>query len=143
VPTSHLPARNTDTPLELPSAARGLTFLSRLLRLRCPHCGNGAVLSWSGTVLDRCSVCGFRFARSDQNYFFGAMFFGVMMGELLFALTFGAIIIARWPDVPWGVMQWALPLGVVLAAPIFIPLSKVVWVSVDVFVRPVTPDELG
>ena len=100
------------------------------------------MLTWSGSVRERCSACGFRYARSDRNYFFGAMFFGVMMGELLFALTFGAIIVAKWPDVPWGVMQWALPLGVVIAAPVFIPLSKLVWVSVDVFVRPVTGDEL-
>lgn len=143
MPHTHLPTRNTDTPLELPSAARGLTFASRLVRLRCPHCGGGAVLTWSGTVRERCSACGFRYARSDRNYFFGAMFFGVMMGELLFAITFGAIVISMWPDVPWDVMQWALPLGVLAAAPIFIPLSKLVWVSVDVFVRPVGSDELN
>jgi hypothetical protein len=97
----------------------------------------------TGGVRERCDACAFRYARSDRNYFFGAMFFGVMMGELLFAVTFGVIILSMWPDVPWGVMQWALPLGVVLAAPVFIPLSKLVWVSVDVFVRPVTPDELA
>src|SRR5262245_59387553 len=68
------PQRPTDTPLEMPTVSRAMTFLSRVFRLRCPHCGNGAVLLWNGGVRERCSGCQLRFQRGDSNYFFGAMF---------------------------------------------------------------------
>jgi uncharacterized protein (DUF983 family) len=142
-PTPLTPQRPTDTPLEMPTLARLPRFLSRLFRLRCPHCGQGAVLKWDGSVLARCSSCHFRYQRGDSNYFFGAMFFGVMLGELLFAITFGIWVISSWPDVPWKVLQWVLPIGVLGTAPLFIPFSKVAFLSVDVFVRPVVPVELS
>jgi hypothetical protein len=70
------------------------------------------------------------------------MFFGVMMGELLFAVTFLIVLVSMWPDVPWDLITWAFPLGVLASAPILIPFSKLVWLSVDVFVRPVVANEL-
>ena len=136
-----LPGR-TDTPLEMPTMRRSMTVLSRVLRLRCPHCGTGPVLEWNGGVRERCSSCGLRYQRGDRNYFFGAVFFGVMLGELLFAASFATILISMWPNVPWDLIQWALPVGVLVAAPLFIPFSKLVFVSVDVMVRPVLPSEL-
>lgn len=139
-PTPERPAAGS-TPLEVPSAARGTQILARLLRLRCPNCGKGKVLKWDGGVLERCAGCNLRFQRGDGHYFFGAMFFGVMLGELLFAITFAVLVISTWPDVPWKLLQWGLPIGVVLAAPLFIPFSKIVFLSVDVFVRPVTTEE--
>lgn len=119
-----------------------LRFLSRLFRLRCPHCGAGFVLTWTGSVRPRCSDCQLRFQRGDGHYFFGAMFFGVMLGELLFAVTFGLIVVVTWPNVPWPLLQWLLPVGLLAAAPAFIPFSKLVFLSVDVLVRPVLPSEL-
>lgn len=96
---------------------------------------------WSGAVHERCTGCNLRFQRSDGHYFFGAMFFGVLLGELLFAVTFGIIVFATWPNVPWSVLQWMLPAGILVAAPLFIPFSKVAFLSVDVLVRPATPNE--
>jgi uncharacterized protein (DUF983 family) len=138
---THAHTPGTNPPLEVPTTGRALRILGRLARLRCPHCGVGRVLKWDGGVHMRCSGCNLRFQRGDGHYFFGAMFFGVMLGELLFALTFAAILVSTWPDVPWKLLQWGLPIGVVLAAPLFIPFSKLVFLSVDVFVRPVTTEE--
>ena len=47
-----------------------------------------------------------------------------------------------WPNVPWDTMTWAIPLGVLLVMVFLIPVSRVVWLAVDIFVRPVQPNEL-
>ena len=79
--------RNSDSALEMPTVARVLRLVGRTIRLRCPHCGEGAVLSWKGSVRANCSGCGLRFKRSDDHYFFGAVFFGLLMGEAMTHIT--------------------------------------------------------
>lgn len=136
-------ARSTDSTLALPTARRVLGIASRVLRLRCPHCGQGHVLTRRATVRDRCDGCGLRFRRSDDNYFSGAMFFGLLIGETIFALTLLATIVASWPDVPWDAITYIAPVGMIAVMILLIPVSKVVWLGVDLLVRPVTPAELG
>lgn len=142
MPSAQIPQRATDTPLAVPSVGRALVALGRVLRLRCPHCGKGRVLKWNGSLHERCDSCNLRYNRGDRHYFGGAMFFGVMMGELLFAVSFAVVLLSMWPDVPWDYITWVFPLGVVAAAPILIPFSKLVWLSVDVFIRPVVREEV-
>lgn len=100
------------------------------------------MLKWSGAVHARCTGCNFRFARSDESYFSGAMFFGLLMGEFLYGVALAITIASMWPNVPWDTMTWAMPLGVLLIMIFVIPASRVVWLTVDVLVRPVQPDEL-
>jgi uncharacterized protein (DUF983 family) len=126
----------------MPSTSDALRLLGRVARLRCPHCGNGAVMKWTGAVLRRCQSCNFRFERSDENYFSGAMFFGLLMGEFFFAIVLLITIVSMWPNVPWDTMTWAIPAGVLLVMVFIIPISRVVWLTVDIFVRPVQPNEL-
>lgn len=70
------------------------------------------------------------------------MFFGLMMGELLYGLALAITIASMWPNVPWDTMTWALPLGILLVMAFVVPASRVVWLTVDVLVRPVQPHEL-
>lgn len=126
----------------MPAPGTALMLLRRTLRLRCPHCGKGAVMNRRGGVLPRCASCNFRFERSDENYFAGAMFFGLLFGELMFAVSLLVIIVAMWPKVPWDTMMWAIPLGMVVVLIFWIPISRVVWLAIDVLVRPVQPAEL-
>jgi uncharacterized protein (DUF983 family) len=143
--TEHQPHRappTTETPLEMPSVGRFFSLMTRALRFRCPHCGKGYVLTRSGSVRIQCSVCGLRFQRSSDDYFSGAMFFGMMIGEGLFALTLLIVLVASWPDVPWTALTYGTPIGMLLLLPILLPFSKVVWLAVDVLIRPVMPDEL-
>jgi uncharacterized membrane protein YqjE len=99
-------------------------------------------LRWSGAVHSRCGGCNLRFQRSDENYFSGAMFFGLMMGEFLFGIVLLIVIVAWWPNVPWNTMGWAIPLGMLLTMVLIIPTSRAVWLGVDVLLRPVQPHEL-
>lgn len=139
---AHRTARDTDTPMAMPSLGRALLLAWRAFRLRCPHCGDGNVLKRSGDVRARCSGCNLLFQRGPANYFSGAMFFGVMLGEFAFVTTFGIALVAMWPDVPWTLFSYAFPIGVGILALLLIPFSKVVWLAVDTLVRPVQPYEL-
>ena len=134
--------RDTESPLALPTFERALAVLWRVLRLRCPHCGRGPVLQPPAAVRLRCSRCGLRFERSSHNYFSGAMFFGLLIGETLFAIALAATIIVTWPSVPWDTMTYVAPIGMIVVMLALLPVSKVVWLGVDVLVRPVTASEL-
>lgn len=134
--------RETDTPMAMPTVARAVRLFWRACRLRCPHCGAGKVLTRTGDVHMRCPACNLQYQRGPANYFSGAMFFGVMLGEFAFAITFGIVLVSMWPNVPWNFMTYAFPIGSAIVALLLIPFSRVVWLTVDVLVRPVQPHEL-
>lgn len=127
--------------MELPSFGRALQLLRRMMRLRCPNCGNGAVLR-SRTVNDRCSSCAFRFERSSENYFAGAVFVNYMLCGVLFLFTFLLTMLFTWPDVPWTALTYAMPPIMIAAVILLHPTAKVMWLTLDVLIRPITPDEL-
>lgn len=147
-PAAPAPPRSTDSALYIPSLGRGALLLGRALRLRCPHCGGGAVLQgWHprqwGTAHEQCEGCGFRFARSDERYFAGAMICNLLLAELLFALGMLAVVLATWPDVPWDALTWVAAAGMAIVPFLFYPVAMVLWLTVDVLFRPVGADELG
>lgn len=134
--------RTTESALRMPSVGQVLVGAWRALRLRCPHCGKGGVLQGFDTVRDHCAVCGFRFTRSDDHYFSGAMFFGILLGEGLAVLGIALGIALTWPDVPWDRLQFGAPVVLLAVMIAVFPLSKVVWLAVDVLMRPVHASEL-
>jgi uncharacterized protein (DUF983 family) len=95
-----------------------------------------------GSIRKRCEVCGLRFERTDDNYFGGAVFFGLFCGELVVALTLLVTILLTWPRVPWDGILYGVTIGSIVALPLSLPFAKVVWLNVDTLVRPVQPDEL-
>lgn len=134
--------RTTDTPMVTPSAGRALGALAGLVRLRCPNCRRGKVLrGWYG-VHERCAACNFRFERSDENYFQGAMFINFMIGGFTFGLSLLAVLLSTWPDVPWNALTFGAPVVMLVFMVLLYPISKVVWLTVDVTLRPVTREEL-
>jgi uncharacterized protein (DUF983 family) len=133
--------RTTDSPLALPSAGRALAALSSLVRLRCPNCRRGSVLHrWYG-VHQRCSSCQFRYERSDENYFAGAVFVHFMLSGFGFAATLLVFLMVSWPTVPWDTLTYGAPLLILFFTVALYPISKVVWLTIDVMLRPVTPQE--
>jgi uncharacterized protein (DUF983 family) len=134
--------RTTDSPLDMPSTGLALRIFARAVRLRCPHCGGGHVLNRRAGVNDRCARCNFRFERSEENYFMGAMFFNFMMGTSLFAASLFAIIAFSGPSIPWDTLQYVLPILLAVCMVVLYPVSKVVWLAIDVMLRPVTAPEL-
>jgi uncharacterized protein (DUF983 family) len=140
--TPALPRRTTDSPLTAPSAGRAFAALSSLVRLRCPHCRRGKVLRRWIQVYERCPVCHFRYERSDENYFQGAMFINFMIGGVTFAASLLVVLLLSWPNVPWNALTFGAPVMMGALMILLYPISKVVWLTVDVMLRPVTPPEL-
>jgi uncharacterized protein (DUF983 family) len=133
----------TESPLEMPTVARTVTLLGRSLRLRCPHCGGGKVFGPRFEVRGRCAACGFRFERSDDHYFGGAVFCNLMMAEGLFFVSFVVALVTLWPNVPWDALTYGSMAAMVILPVVLHPFSKALWLTVDVLVRPVTTDELA
>jgi uncharacterized protein (DUF983 family) len=117
-------------------------LLRRLLRLRCPNCGGSAVLRSPTRLHSHCSSCGFRFERSDENYFSGAVFVNYMFCGAMFVVAFLLTMLITWPDVPWTLLTYGMPAVMVAAVILLHPVSKVMWLTLDVLVRPVMPDEI-
>lgn len=132
----------TDSALAFPTVAQLFRLMGRALRLRCPNCGVGAVVRPWAKVNEKCSHCGFRFTRSSDSYFSGAMLANLAVAEGLFAVVFATALIASWPNVPWDTLTWAMPLGIALAPALLLPFAKVAWLTFDVAFRPVTADEI-
>jgi uncharacterized protein (DUF983 family) len=142
IPRAPIRHRTTDSAMEVPTAGRAFMMLRRLARLKCPNCGGGAVLTRRFGVHRRCSACGFRYERSDENYFAGAMFVNFMLGGATFAISFLAVLLTTWPNVPWNALTFGAPVVMLVLMVLFYPVSKVVWLTADVMLRPVTPGEL-
>ena len=136
------PGGTTESALAFPTWGHLVRLIGRAVRLRCPNCGVGAVLRPYATVNHHCAHCGFRFERSNDSYFSGAMLTNLAVAEGLFAVVFATVLITSWPDVPWDTLAWSMPLGVALAPALLLPFAKVFWLTFDVAFRPVTPDEI-
>ena len=140
--------RTTESALQMPSLAQIARGLGRAARLRCPHCGRAPVLTgWRpgrawGAMRERCIDCGFRYERSDDRYFGGAMFINLMTAELLFAISFVAAVCYSWPNVPWDALTYGGAVAMLLLPILMYPISKILWLAVDVLVRPVQQSEL-
>ena len=136
------PLRSTDTPLGSISFGRLLQLSSYCVQLRCPNCGKGPILSKSKVrLLDRCSQCNFRYMRSDDNYFDGAMFCSLMIMEAIFGVSLALSVILMWPNVPWDALTYVAVGGMVVLAIMMQPLGKVAWLFLDVMFRPILPQE--
>jgi len=129
-----------DRPPERPAASLPQLAV-RAIRARCPHCGDAPVFASWFRRHERCAVCRLRLARPGPDYFTGAIFFTLALSEGLFAAILLVTVVSRWPDVPWDRLTWVAASGMLVAPILLHPLSQVVFLSLDIFWRPVTDDE--
>lgn len=111
-------------------------MLGRACLVRCPRCGRGPVLQHWWKLRDTCGSCHQLLERGERDYFVGAMMFNLAAAELLFTVIFVSALVASWPNVNWGVLQIALPVGMVLAPVLLYPVSKLLWLAFDLMLRP-------
>jgi uncharacterized protein (DUF983 family) len=135
--TSHPPRK----PDEL-SLSRALRLLSRGIRLRCPHCGEGRLRGGWLQLRPTCPACGLRTNRGEEDFFLGGMMWNIVFAEGLLLFTGLAIGIATWPYVPWVLMQWVGIALMVIAPFVFYPFSLGFWLASDIWIRPVTAEEM-
>ena len=116
------------------------TLLGRGLRKRCPHCGNKGLFDGWFKLKERCPTCGYRFERED-GYWVSAIIVNTAVIEGLFLVVFLAVVLATAPEVEW-VPLLVIAVVMNLVFPIFFyPLSKTVWMGIDLYFHPLEASE--
>lgn len=116
-------------------------LFGRALRLRCPHCGRGALLRHWFALHECCPACGLRFERGDEGYQVGSLTVNMIAVELLFAGLFVGIVFATWPDVPWEALQYG-GVGLMVAGPLVLfPFARGIFLACDLVMRPPTDED--
>ena len=119
---------------------RAAILFSRALRLRCPACADGPLfVSWF-RLRSACPGCGLSLER-DDGYFTGSVGLNLIVSELLWVASFVGILIATWPSPPWDLLQWGSPVLMILFPIAFFPLSKTLWLALDLLFRPIERQE--
>jgi uncharacterized protein (DUF983 family) len=115
----------------------------RALLLRCPNCGGpGVIHSWFR--LERnCPKCGIQIDRGEaEDNLLGGMFFNIVLAELLFAIVLLVVVLVTWPRVPWSGMEHFLVLAMIAAPIVLYPVSRLMWLALDLLLRPVNDEEM-
>jgi uncharacterized protein (DUF983 family) len=108
-------------------ATRRLVF-ARVLRRRCPQCGEGELFAGFARLEKACQRCGLVFRR-EQGAQTGTMYLTAAVSEVFAA----ALILLFW----WG-FDWTPAVFVLVTAPLvlafsvfFLPVAQALWVGVE------------
>ncbi len=112
-----------------------LSALGRGIAGACPNCGGRGIFEGLG-LKEECPTCHHRFER-EQGYWLGSITINTAISFGLFGVTFLAIALATWPDVPWTGMWIGLIVLMGVFPIIFHRFSKAIWVGLDLAFRPV------
>ena len=134
--------RRKPADIEELSPTRVFRLLSRGIRLRCPHCGEGRLRQSWLHLKPKCPVCGLRTDRGEEDFFNGGMMWNIVFSEGAL-LGMGLLVgILTWPDVPWTLMQWAGIALMVVVPILFYRFSLGFWLANDIWIRPITEAEM-
>ena len=110
-------------------------LLVRALRRRCPRCGQAGIFGSYYRLGDRCPRCKHLYAR-EPGYWVGAIIVNMAVTEVLFGLFFVGGIFATAPDVQWLPLLVIGAVTNVMVPVLFFPLSKTVWIALDLYFNP-------
>jgi uncharacterized protein (DUF983 family) len=120
---------------------RATALFARACRLRCPACGGGPLfVSWL-RMCPNCPQCGLGLER-EPGYQVGSYMFNLITAQSVYAVVLGVLLLLTWPDPPWAVLTWAGVAGMLVFPVLFYPLSKTLFLALDLFVRPLEPEDL-
>jgi len=121
---------------------RAVPLFWRATRLRCPNCGSrGIYASWA-RLRPNCPTCGLRLNRGEHDYFIGAYLVNLVAVELLVALLLAVFVVMTYPATSWTTLEWSAVLLSLVGAFACYPLAQVFWLAADLWLRPLTPQEL-
>src|SRR5687768_12037460 len=106
------PRTNGRKPLILPGARHEVTagrvarMVGRALILRCPRCGGGGLFHHWLKPRAACPRCGVRLDRGERDHWLGGYAVNLVGSELIWAASMVAVVVARWPDVPWTLLTY-------------------------------------
>jgi uncharacterized protein (DUF983 family) len=106
----------------------------------------GRVMTSWFSIRERCTACGLRFERGhdeEHDYWLGAYTLNFIVTEVVFGAGLLVALLATWPDPPWKLLLYGGGAFMVLMPIAFYPLSKALWLAIDLAVRPVQPDDFA
>jgi uncharacterized protein (DUF983 family) len=104
--------------------------LARGVTRRCPKCGYRKIFRRYFTLVERCPRCNYEFAL-EEGYWTGAMIMNMAFTEVLFLTLFIGYVILSAPDIDWiNLLVIGAATNVVFPI-VFYPLSKTIWMAVD------------
>lgn len=135
------PPTNGRKPLILPgphhevTLARVARMVGRALLLHCPRCGSGGILHHWLKPRAQCPRCGIRLDRGERDHWLGGYAVNLVASELIWAVLMVAVLVARWPDVPWTFLTYGGALLMIALPFIFFPFSRTIWLAMDLAMR--------
>jgi hypothetical protein len=87
-------------------------------------------------MVEECPRCGLSLERREHGYVVGAYMFNIIAAELIFAALFIGIMVALWPDPPWGLLTWGGAALMIILPIVFYPFSKTLFLAFDLVFRP-------
>jgi uncharacterized protein (DUF983 family) len=118
-------------------------MVGRGLRRRCGRCGAKAAFQGHFRLAERCSTCGYRFAR-EEGFFTGVYIVNyAATSVLLVALAFAYLAVSVVGDESAPLAPW-LASGIAIAVVIPIvtyPRAATTWAALDLAMRPLDPVE--
>jgi uncharacterized protein (DUF983 family) len=140
-PPPRRPEMDSAAAMEIPTLGRTLRLFGRAFLLRCPHCGKGPVLQNWMKLRVKCGTCGLRLRRGEHDTVMGfAFILFTLVGLFSYAVLAVTLLATR--DTPWDLLETGLPLLVLVALFAFFPFAKLLWLALDLTLRPVTASEL-
>jgi uncharacterized protein (DUF983 family) len=118
-----------------------LIRVGRAFLLRCPHCGSRRVIQRWIYIRDACPRCGLRMDRGESGYWTGPMAMNLITAELIFVVGLFATLVLTMPNPPWDALLWGSITAMVLGPIITYPFSRLVWLAVDLIIRPPEPGD--
>ncbi len=90
---------------------------------------------------EHCPECGLRFER-EPGYWVGAVTINTVVIFATFLVTFGGMVFATWPDVPWPTVLVVTAVLNVAVPVLFYPMSKTIWLALEMSWHPLEPNEI-
>jgi uncharacterized protein (DUF983 family) len=90
---------------------------------------------------ETCAACGLQFER-EPGYWVGAVIINTTVIFATFLVVFGGLVLATYPDVPWGLVLVVTALANVIIPIAFYPISKSLWTGMELSWHQLEPDEI-
>ena len=119
-----------------------LRLFGRALGRRCPNCGGGPLFRSWVKLLPACPSCGLELDRKESGYSLGGFWLNMLFAEGTTAMLFATVLIVTWPDPPWTLLQYGLPVLALITPVLFYPFSKTLFLALDLAVRPASREEI-
>lgn len=129
-------------PLEHSTLEKIGILFGRAMMLCCPACGQSGLFAGVYTLKQTCPGCGLLLQREGDGYELGSMVVNLIVAELVWAVTFVAVLLWTWPNPPWTLLQWGSAVLMVALPLLFLRHARVLALALDLLLRPPERREL-